>query len=229
MENKTSKYFKYAIGEILLVLIGILLALAISDWNSNRIDGQSEILKLTELRKSIETDLNLISAKQIEANNSIERMTYLQSLIKNENYVYKKSLDTLFGCVYGMRILNLNDAFYEDLKSDGLSLIKEENIRLKIVQLFEGYYAHIKWINNLEMSINEVSRPYYLSNFHNLSFVESATPNDFKFIWHDKYYHNVIDYRLITLEKNQVIYYEDTKLLMKDLIMSIDNYLIENQ
>jgi hypothetical protein len=36
MENKTSKYFKYAIGEIVLVVIGILLALSINSWNNQR-------------------------------------------------------------------------------------------------------------------------------------------------------------------------------------------------
>ena len=36
MENKTSKYFKYAIGEIILVVIGILIALQINNWNEQR-------------------------------------------------------------------------------------------------------------------------------------------------------------------------------------------------
>ena len=36
MENKTGKYFKYAIGEIVLVVIGILIALQINTWNENR-------------------------------------------------------------------------------------------------------------------------------------------------------------------------------------------------
>ena len=36
MENKTAKYFKYAIGEIVLVVIGILIALQINNWNQNR-------------------------------------------------------------------------------------------------------------------------------------------------------------------------------------------------
>ena len=35
-ENKTSKYFKYAFGEIILVVIGILIALQINNWNENR-------------------------------------------------------------------------------------------------------------------------------------------------------------------------------------------------
>ena len=37
MENKTTKYLKYAIGEVVLVIIGILLALQINNWNENRI------------------------------------------------------------------------------------------------------------------------------------------------------------------------------------------------
>jgi hypothetical protein len=36
LENKTSKYFKYAIGEIVLVVIGILIALQINNWNENK-------------------------------------------------------------------------------------------------------------------------------------------------------------------------------------------------
>ena len=35
-QNKTGKYFKYAIGEIVLVVIGILIALSINNWNEER-------------------------------------------------------------------------------------------------------------------------------------------------------------------------------------------------
>ena len=47
-ENKTSRYFKYAIGEIVLVVIGILIALQIGDFNETRKrqDFSKEILKL---------------------------------------------------------------------------------------------------------------------------------------------------------------------------------------
>ncbi|MFK7783267.1 DUF6090 family protein, partial [Psychroserpens sp.] len=42
-ENKTGKYFKYAIGEIVLVVIGILIALQINNWNEQRKTRISEI------------------------------------------------------------------------------------------------------------------------------------------------------------------------------------------
>ena len=41
--GKTTKYFKYAIGEIILVAIGILIALQINNWNQNRVDKNEEI------------------------------------------------------------------------------------------------------------------------------------------------------------------------------------------
>ena len=44
-KNKTGKYFKYAIGEIVLVMIGILLALQVNDWNEQRkINSQEQEL-----------------------------------------------------------------------------------------------------------------------------------------------------------------------------------------
>jgi len=46
MENKTSKYLKYAIGEIVLVVIGILIALQVNNWNQERKDlKEAELIK----------------------------------------------------------------------------------------------------------------------------------------------------------------------------------------
>ena len=47
-QNKTTKYFKYAIGEIVLVVIGILIALQVNNWNVNRLN-----LKIEKMLKHI--------------------------------------------------------------------------------------------------------------------------------------------------------------------------------
>jgi hypothetical protein len=49
MENKTGKYFKYAIGEIVLVVIGILIALQINNWNENRLNSNKETAILANI------------------------------------------------------------------------------------------------------------------------------------------------------------------------------------
>mgnify|MGYP001131487683 CR=1 FL=1 len=46
-EGKTTRYFKYAIGEIVLVVIGILIALQVNNYNNQRIDQQKAKLLIT--------------------------------------------------------------------------------------------------------------------------------------------------------------------------------------
>ena len=56
MENKTGKYFKYAIGEIILVVIGILIALQINNWNENKKQLKAEKIVLNNIHKDLATD-----------------------------------------------------------------------------------------------------------------------------------------------------------------------------
>ncbi|MFY9242461.1 MAG: DUF6090 family protein [Polaribacter sp.] len=69
MENKTSKYFKYAIGEIILVVIGILIALSINNWNENLKDRSIEQGYLIALKEEFNYNL-------IELDNMMERNNF---------------------------------------------------------------------------------------------------------------------------------------------------------
>ena len=55
-KNKTSKYFKYAIGEIVLVVIGILIALSINNWNEGRKDKVRETATLYKFMQDLKSD-----------------------------------------------------------------------------------------------------------------------------------------------------------------------------
>lgn len=61
VKNKTGNYLKYAIGEIILVVIGILIALQINNWNENRKNDKIEHNYLISLQEEFEFNrLNLI-------------------------------------------------------------------------------------------------------------------------------------------------------------------------
>ena len=59
--GKTGKYFKYAIGEIVLVVIGILIALSINNWNNNRIKRIEHSKILKNILHDIENDIQELS------------------------------------------------------------------------------------------------------------------------------------------------------------------------
>ena len=56
-QNKMGKYLKYAIGEIILVMIGILLALQVNNWNTKRLLKSKEQVYLQQIRISLNDDL----------------------------------------------------------------------------------------------------------------------------------------------------------------------------
>ena len=77
-KNRTGKYLKYAIGEIVLVVLGILIALQINNWNNQRIENNSDY----QLINTLIIDLKL---KNEEA---LSDLNYGKSMIQNtENII----------------------------------------------------------------------------------------------------------------------------------------------
>jgi competence protein ComGC len=62
-KNKTRKYFKYAIGEIILVVIGILIALSINNWNEKRIENKRVDAFVKKLKVQIENNIDRVDNK----------------------------------------------------------------------------------------------------------------------------------------------------------------------
>jgi hypothetical protein len=60
-EGKTTKYFKYAIGEIVLVVIGILIALSINNWNESRKSEKSTKVYIERLIEDLKSDTLMLS------------------------------------------------------------------------------------------------------------------------------------------------------------------------
>ena len=87
-QNKTGKYLKYAIGEIILVMIGILLALQVNNWNQNRINRGIEKGTLSSLKIDLDTAFYTLEFENMLSNymilGSIQHTRLFRYQTKNE-------------------------------------------------------------------------------------------------------------------------------------------------
>lgn len=135
LEKKALKYFKYAVGEIVLVVVGILIALQINNWNEGRKNAAKEAYILNEILNNLYED-----AEQIEFN--LKRREATQSAIENLlNIIDKSPIDemglekNLADFLTFERFYPVNNA-YEMLKSNGL-IIDNKYLRTDISRYYD--------------------------------------------------------------------------------------------
>lgn len=137
--NKTGKYLKYAIGEILLVVIGILIALSINNWNTSRINNDLEIFYIQGIINDIETDVvklnrNLSLDSQKVASGNYLLNHFKHPTIKKDSIILFHFANSLPGTYYQQ-----NSIVFEDIKFSGrLNVISNNSLRNKI----QAYYSH---------------------------------------------------------------------------------------
>ena len=154
-ENKFSKYLLYAIGEIVLVVIGILIALQINNTNTSR----KEALELNNYLKNIEKNIkfDIKNIKELISKRdtiSINSDKYFQ-ILRNRNFSVEELFDAL-----GNRKNNIFAEFYFQPDQSGFEALKNSGYLNKLsgteieTKLYE-YNYHIKKIQEQEKSLNE--------------------------------------------------------------------------
>ena len=101
-QNRFSKYLLYAIGEIVLVVIGILIALQVNNWNETKKE-QIKIRKYAEsLIQDLENDLIMIDTIQYIANEINIRIDSLSSIVRSNEIDKISNLDVF--CLSWMKL-----------------------------------------------------------------------------------------------------------------------------
>ena len=165
-DNRPLKYARYAIGEIVLVVIGILIALQINTWNEERKIRILEIKTLKEIRANLQLDL-------IEINEDINVMDSIsdsgKAVIEYFNSNNEQPSD-LFK--YNAHVSRLNPHFdpirggYSLLLSKGLDIISNDSLRGDISKLYElSYPYYAKYENERIFKINNIILPKYMAYF----------------------------------------------------------------
>ena len=141
-DNKPVKYFRYAIGEIVLVVIGILIALSINNWNEDRKKRLLEADYYCKLLEDLNQDVIEIK-KQIDINQlRIDNSNKFISLLQRPSYTQSEVANAMLGAISKTTFtFQPSIAAFEDLKSSGnLGLIKDLTIKNKLI----AYYTFLE-------------------------------------------------------------------------------------
>lgn len=139
-ENKVSKYMLYAIGEIVLVVIGILIALSINNWNEKQINRKQELIILENILQDLQNDnlglTNIIERRTSKASSAeIMASYYNGAKIEKLSDYYFHWTNVLYWEAHYPR----NIAFKELINSGNVSKIKNASIRNSLLVINVSY------------------------------------------------------------------------------------------
>ncbi len=215
-ESKFSKYVLYAIGEIILVVIGILIALSINNWNQDRLNKNEAQIYL----KAIKTDLNRDTLSLSNLVKNIEKELTNLEAIKNklqderiviqQNTAFTSSLLSTFSYVP-------QKTTFDDLKSSGkFNLIENQQIKDTLLSYYNYIDTSILALNTslIEYSRNSIA-PFLMTEYSlEFSYPESLITDRSKIInltneqKQSKFLYNAVKYRIAILSALKSNYQE---------------------
>lgn len=190
---KVGRYFKYAIGEIILVVIGILIALQINNWNENRKDRIKENALLTQLKSEFESNLAQLDQKISIRNDMIKASLILidyidDPFIRNRDTIVKYMPFTTLGPTFDPIVNDLNGSGNIQLLSNTklkelLSLWTSE-----LVQITEEEVAWITFRDNIyyafliqQNAIRNALNGFWVNNVMDAFYLDKGGREQFSF------------------------------------------------
>ncbi|WP_052471236.1 DUF6090 family protein [Winogradskyella sp. PG-2] len=223
-ENKFGKYLTYAVGEIVLVVIGILIALSINNWNNDKQDKQAELKYLNQIRKSLQEN-NLILKERIVND---ERTLKFGDQLYNHFNAKKElndSIKRILVILLNDQMISFNIAAFENLKNDGLSFISNDDLKFEIINIYDKELKYIQNIfaNQFENYLSGVINPFFSDNFEFVSNEKymSAEPNNYQDLLSNNKTTNIIS-MVNAMRSYAISNYSNTQKKINEIIIKLD-------
>ena len=164
-ESNYGIYILYASGEIILVVVGILFALQIDNWNENRKALITEISMLNELITGLSSDSIALSFNIAIHNRAIKSSEIILGVL-NSDGEYNDSLPIHFAAVHNYTTFVSARGPYESLKSMGFETISNKSLRFEIIDLYDQRYTILQSNEGiLTDDIQELKRNFHQDHF----------------------------------------------------------------
>jgi len=192
--RKIRNYLAYSIGEIILVVIGILIAVYINNWDLNQLKQDNGVKALKIVKRDLQTEKYVL--EDFKKRYSYTRK-YLIDILYNNKTDNLDSLKFHFGPYVHYKM----NSEYISLKSSGkLNLISNSKLRSKLVNFYEVYYSIYKELEEehkffIDKRVNDYffnQFPSDTSNFVDSKFVKSKL--------NDQNFKKILDQQITSLQ-----------------------------
>ena len=218
-EGNLKRYLIYAVGEILLVVIGILIALQINNWNEN--NKHSKVLSevITEIREDLISDsLSISNLLKLRKEDYRVQQRVINSF--EEKMPFNEQIKSDLGRVMIERPLFLVTNGFDLLKELNISSLKDKSLRTSLITYYQNTKLAIeKEVEDDKREFWNVMLPYIRHNFKEWIFGQYGIPYDYEKVQDD-------DYFLSSL-KNNLVNCQGTISVLETGLESINNLCIQ--
>lgn len=183
-QDKMRKYLLYAIGEILLVVVGILIALQVNNWNEERKAGifEEEILSLID--QNLHRDSIRLSEELFKAKQAITLTDRLIEKVGQQNY--GDSLNHWMGKIISFERFKSQTSAFEVLKARGIETVTNKELQLALISYYdENIFGVYQSLTDVEKSFNADWIPVIKEKFSDFKWLDYHQPVDPKSFFTD--------------------------------------------
>lgn len=204
--SKTGKYFQYALGEIVLVVIGILLALQINNWNTERLERAAMHNYYERMHSEIEEEIEVLERFIVQEEKLKSLNTRTLKIIDAQNRDSIPALRETIGALGTSWTIEVHFPVVEEFLDQGyLSKIKTDSLKMAFksfshgmgrMKIMEGYIikqydGRIEPYINRNLNYSEVALERYKERF-----VVGGPPTDFEFLFTDMEFWNIVTFKV---------------------------------
>lgn len=240
-QERVGKYLLYAFGEILLVVIGILIALQVNNWNQERINKNKEKVYLKEIKASLQMDLTdqnrvfHFNQKKMELilqiitemgkeKSKTDHMLYLFGLLNQEPE----------GSLVEYDVFVPNRAAFDNmLSSENIGIIQDDQLRFKLSEYYRGEIVDTGTQERVKQVVRKFSDLIVPIGVNKESMqlmmnMETSYPSaqDLDAINNPEIMGQI--FLMMKNAESQSVWLEEVQTNTEELILSIDGYLDES-
>jgi hypothetical protein len=200
-EGKLTRYLAYAIGEIILVVIGILIALQVNDWN----DGQKRVMQERKMLNELLMNLRLDTSEHAWNLDFYKTLVNSSQFVRvglEERHPWNDSMRVHYGHLLSHGQASFNTSAYESLKSMGIDLIRNDSIRMNLTKLHSQEHNSVIQVERELAADNliNVIAPVVTKRIRQNKDWYDSTPRNYKALMDDLEFIGVIRFKESSLK-----------------------------